>query len=193
MNCTKYFWSTCEATIWLFFCRCFPFVLFIYFLSDFGMVPVAAIISGIAFVFSFHMYYCKVFIFWEFAWRLSSSSLYLLQFKCLLTDTFLCPFHGLWRLVYWYRLLCSISMVDYIVWLLYFHDIFLLALAYAHNSEPYLILTILLLLSSSSFNSHSHFPDTNSVLPADRDFPETNVSVKWRLLSFAVHRCTMQT
>ena len=43
---------------------CFPGTLLRYFLNDFEMIPVALIITGITFVFTFHMYfYCKVFIF----------------------------------------------------------------------------------------------------------------------------------
>jgi len=34
---------------------CFPGILFMYFLNDFEIVPVAPIVTGITFVFTFHM------------------------------------------------------------------------------------------------------------------------------------------
>jgi len=43
----------------------FPGMLLTYFLNDFEMVSIAPIITGITFVFTFHMrlyFYCKVFI-----------------------------------------------------------------------------------------------------------------------------------
>ena len=41
------FWSSLTS--------CFPGMLLTYFLNDFEMVPVAPIITGITFVFTFHM------------------------------------------------------------------------------------------------------------------------------------------
>ena len=51
-------WVQCP--IWLFFfwislTSCFPAMLLTYFLNDFEIVPVAPIITGITFVFTFHM------------------------------------------------------------------------------------------------------------------------------------------
>ena len=46
---------------------CFPGVLLTYFLNDFEIVPLAPIITGITFVFTFHMryFYRKVLIFYN--------------------------------------------------------------------------------------------------------------------------------
>ena len=46
---------------------CFPGMLLTYFLNDFEIVPVAPIITGVTFVFTFHMRYISVvrFLFFE--------------------------------------------------------------------------------------------------------------------------------
>ena len=53
------FRSTCAVPSMAVFCSsltsCFPGMLLTYFLNDFEMVPVAPIITGITFVFTFHM------------------------------------------------------------------------------------------------------------------------------------------
>ena len=53
------FWSMCAVANAAVFCSsltsCFPGMLFTYFLSNFEIVPVAPIITGITFVFTFHM------------------------------------------------------------------------------------------------------------------------------------------
>jgi len=43
------------AVFWGSLTSCFPVILLTYFLSDFEIVPVAPIITGITFVFTFHM------------------------------------------------------------------------------------------------------------------------------------------
>ena len=43
------------AVFWSSLTSCFPGMLLTYFLNDFEIVPVAPIITGIAFVFTFHM------------------------------------------------------------------------------------------------------------------------------------------
>ena len=43
------------AVFWSSFTSCFPVMLLTYFLNDFEIVPVAPIITGITFVFTFHM------------------------------------------------------------------------------------------------------------------------------------------
>ena len=43
------------AVFWSFLTSCFPGMLLTYFLSDFEIVPVAPIITGITFLFTFHM------------------------------------------------------------------------------------------------------------------------------------------
>ena len=64
------FRSVCAVPNVAVFCSsltsCFPGMLLTYFLNDFEIVPVAPIITGITFVFTFHnalYFYCKVFIF----------------------------------------------------------------------------------------------------------------------------------
>ena len=56
---TSTFRSMCAVPNMAVFCSsltsCFPVMLLTYFLNDFEIVPVAAIITGIAFVFTFHM------------------------------------------------------------------------------------------------------------------------------------------
>ena len=53
------FWSMCAVSNMAVFCSCltswFPGMLLTYFLNYFEIVPVAAIITGITFVFTFHM------------------------------------------------------------------------------------------------------------------------------------------
>ena len=53
------FGSTCAVPNMAVFCSSmtswFPVMLFTYFLNDFEIVPVAPIITGITFVFTFHM------------------------------------------------------------------------------------------------------------------------------------------
>ena len=53
------FRSMCAVPSMAVFCTsltsCFPGMSLTYFLNDFGIVPVAPIITGIAFVFTFHM------------------------------------------------------------------------------------------------------------------------------------------
>ena len=51
---------------------CFPGMLFTYFLNDFGIVPVAPIITGITFVFTFHM--CCISIVSSLYFRILSAS-----------------------------------------------------------------------------------------------------------------------
>ena len=43
------------AVFWISLTSCFPGTLLMYFLNDFEIVPVAHIITGITFVFTFHM------------------------------------------------------------------------------------------------------------------------------------------
>ena len=43
------------AVFWSSLTSCFPGMLLVYFLNDFEIVPVAPIITGITFVFTFHM------------------------------------------------------------------------------------------------------------------------------------------
>ena len=43
------------AVFWSSFTSCFPGMLLTYFLNDYAIVPVAPIITGITFVFTFHM------------------------------------------------------------------------------------------------------------------------------------------
>ena len=53
------FWSMCAvpnvAVFWSSLTSCFPGMLLTYFLNDFEIVPVAPVIIGITFVFTFHM------------------------------------------------------------------------------------------------------------------------------------------
>ena len=44
------------AVFWSSFTSCFPGMLLTYFLNDFEIVPLAPIITGITFVFTFHMH-----------------------------------------------------------------------------------------------------------------------------------------
>ena len=50
------------AVFWSSLTSCFPGMLLTYFLNDFEIVPVAPFVTGITFVFTFHMryyyYYC---------------------------------------------------------------------------------------------------------------------------------------
>ena len=59
---------------------CFPAMLLTYFLNDFEIVPVAPIITGITFVFTFHMRYTSIL-----------RSLYFRNFSVSLLITFLSP------------------------------------------------------------------------------------------------------
>ena len=56
------FRSMCAVSNMAVFCisltSCFPGMLLMYFLNDFEIVPVAAVITGITFVFTYHVRYC---------------------------------------------------------------------------------------------------------------------------------------
>ena len=58
------FRSMCAVVNISVFCRsltsCFPGILLTYFLNDFEIVPVAPVITGITFVFTFHMRYISI-------------------------------------------------------------------------------------------------------------------------------------
>jgi len=45
------------AVFWISLTSCFPGMLLTYFLNDFEIVPVAPIITGITFVFTYYYYY----------------------------------------------------------------------------------------------------------------------------------------
>jgi len=51
------------AVFWSSLTSCFPGMLLTYFLNDFEIVPVAPNITGITFVFTFHMRGIKIFMF----------------------------------------------------------------------------------------------------------------------------------
>ena len=48
------------AVFWSFLTSCFPGMLLKYFLNNIEIVPVAAIITGITFVFAFHVRYISI-------------------------------------------------------------------------------------------------------------------------------------
>jgi len=50
------------AVFWYFLTSCFPGMLLTYFLNDIEIVPVAPIVTGITFVFTFHMRYISIII-----------------------------------------------------------------------------------------------------------------------------------
>ena len=95
-----------QCPIWLFFfislISCFPGMLLGYCLSDFKMVPVAPVITGITFVSTFHMLWISVTR--SSCFKIFSASFlsqfYLQELKQLLTCTFLVYYHGLWCPVY---------------------------------------------------------------------------------------------
>ena len=70
-----------QCPIWLFLCSslisCFPGMLFRYCLRDFGKVPVAPIITGITFVFTFHM---RWFFYYEVLYFKIFSAFFLITF-----------------------------------------------------------------------------------------------------------------
>ena len=70
------FRSTCAVPNMAVFCSsltsCFPGMLFTYFLNDFEIVPVAPIITGFTFVFTFHM--CCISIVRSLYFRIFSPS-----------------------------------------------------------------------------------------------------------------------
>ena len=61
------------AVFWSSLTSCFPGMLLTYFLNDFGIVPVAPIITGITFVFTFHV--CCISILRSLYFRIFSASL----------------------------------------------------------------------------------------------------------------------
>jgi len=86
------FWSMCAvlnmALFWSSLTSCFPGMLLTYFLNDFEIVPVSPIITGITFVFRFHM--CCISI---------VRSLYFRIFLAFFLITFLSPEMRLQRLL----------------------------------------------------------------------------------------------
>ena len=96
----------------------------VYFMNDFGMVPVASVITGISFVFTFHKGSVAII-----------RSLYVTIFSASLLITFLSPeaaasikfpfnHHGLRCPVYCQGWFCQFSLVDFIMWLPYLIDLF---------------------------------------------------------------------
>jgi hypothetical protein len=69
-------------------------------MSDFEMVPVSPVITGITFVFTFHLgWISTVRSIWKCYKLLSWSHFYPLKLQCLLTDMFPLYHHGLWCLL----------------------------------------------------------------------------------------------
>ena len=114
------------------FISCFPGMLLRYFLNDSETVPVASIITGIAFVFTFYMR-C-ISIVGSLYFRIFLVYFCLLKFQHLLAYMFLFHCHGLWCLVYCWGWFCRFALVDSTIWLPSLFDLFLLILAHAHNS-----------------------------------------------------------
>ena len=91
------FRSMCAVPNMAVFCSsltsCFPGMLLTYFLNDFVIVPVVHIITGITFVFTFHMRYISIVGLYtlESSWLLFQSHFCLVKLQCLLTYMF--PFH----------------------------------------------------------------------------------------------------
>ena len=96
------FQSMCAvAVFWNSFTSCFPGMLLMYFLNDFEIVPLAPIITGITFVFTFHMHCISIVRSSYF--RIFSASFQshfcLLRLQRLLTYMFPFHYHGLQCLV----------------------------------------------------------------------------------------------
>ena len=72
----------------------FPSILLRYCVNDFGMVPVAPIITGITFAFIFHM--CWISVVRSLYFRIFSASFGLLKLQHLLMYMFLFHYHKLW-------------------------------------------------------------------------------------------------
>jgi len=94
-----------QCPIWLFFCisliSCFPVILLRYCLRDLEMVPFAHLITGIIFVFTFHVWWISVMRFYtlKYSQLLSRSHFCLQELQHQLT--FMFPF-------YCYGLLCPV-------------------------------------------------------------------------------------
>jgi len=115
---------------------CFPGMLLTYFLNDFEIVPVAPVITGISFVFTFHM--CCISIVRSLYFRVFSAS-FLITF---LSPEFATPINrhvpfSLSRIImsglFWGSF-CQFVLVDSTVRLPCLLDLFLLILAHVHTS-----------------------------------------------------------
>ena len=128
------FQSRCAVPNMAVFCSflngCFLGMLLRYFLSNFEMVPAVPIITGITFVFTFHMW-CISFV-RSVYFKIFSASFILFQSQ--LTYMFLFHFPRLWCPVYCLAWFCSFALVDSIICLPYLHDLFQLILVHGHTS-----------------------------------------------------------
>ena len=119
------------------FTSCFPGMLLTYFLNNFEIVPVAPIITGITFVFTFHMRCISIV-----------RSLYFRIFSASFLTTFLSPeiatsinihvpFSLSWIMMSGLLLRIVLSvftiLVDSAIWLPCLLDLFLLILAHVHK------------------------------------------------------------
>jgi len=93
------------AVFCIFLTSCFPGMLLTYFLNDFEIVPVAPIITGIAFVFTFYMRCISIVR--SLYFRIFSSSLLITflspKLQRLLTYIFPFHYHG-----YYYYYYCTL-------------------------------------------------------------------------------------
>ena len=125
------FWRICAMPNMVVFCSslisCFPCMLLRYFLNDYEMVPVAAIITGIAFVFTFHMH-CICIVRSLYMRILSASFFITFLSPEIATSLNMCvPYSLLWIMmffVYCWRWFCQFALVDFIIWLPCLLDLF---------------------------------------------------------------------
>jgi len=123
---------------------CSPGIWLRYFLSDFEMVPVVPVITGITFVFIF--YACSISFVRSLYFKIFSASF--LSHFCLLTLqsqlTYIFLFHSprLWCPVYCQACFCLFALADSIKCLPYLHNLFQLIVVYGHTSVHCLILPL---------------------------------------------------
>jgi hypothetical protein len=117
-----------------------------YFLKDFEMVPVARIISGVTFVFTFHMHCMSVIRSLYF----TIVSAFFFSHSCppgllpQLAYIFVLHYPGLWCPVCCWGCFCRFALVDSIIWCPSPFDLFLLTLVHVLTRVHCLILPLFL-------------------------------------------------
>ena len=117
----------CSSMIW-----CFPLMFLRYFMNDFEMTPVAPIITGITFIFTFHMLCIPLVR--SLYFRILSASFFITFLSSAIYNIYYptCFFSIIKHYGAWFIL--GFALVDSTVWLSCLLDLFLQVLVLAYTS-----------------------------------------------------------
>ena len=133
-----------------FLTSCFPGMLLMYFLNDFEIVPVTPVITGITFVFTFHMGCISIVRSLYFRIFSASFSIMFLSPEIAMSINVHVLFSISWIIMSGLLLGIVLSVVDSTIWLPCLLDVFILILEHVRASVIIIIIIIIVLFSLQS-------------------------------------------